>query len=95
MTTSDCSICKEAEESFKARFKKELDSGEAEIINLEESESAAKFWAENDLPLAPVVVVVSEDEKLIAVLDIDEMTQAKPDSAESVSTPGVDGVVPK
>ena len=50
-TANDCSICHDAEEKFKARFKEELASGEAEVVNLEESDEAMATWAKNERPV--------------------------------------------
>ncbi|GAI96914.1 unnamed protein product [marine sediment metagenome] len=68
-TGDECDICHEVEEAFKNRFKEELDSGEADIINLDEDEVAQQFWAENELPLAPTIFIVSDEKKLITILD--------------------------
>jgi len=68
-TGNECPICHDIEEAFKERFKEELDSGEADIVNLDEDETAQQFWAENELPLAPIIFIVSEGKKIITVLD--------------------------
>ena len=62
-TGNGCEPCHEVEEAFKKRY------GEADIVNLDEEEDAQQFWMENDLPLAPVMVVVSDEKKLITILD--------------------------
>jgi hypothetical protein len=86
----DCSQCHEAEEAFKKKYKKELATGEAVIYNLDDGENAAaqRFWMTHDLPLAPVIAVVTEDEKLIAILDpekdLDIKLPAAPPAAEGV-----------
>jgi len=87
-TGNDCPICHEVEEAFKKRYKEELDSGEADIVNLDEEEDAQQFWMENDLPLAPTMVVVSDEKKLITVLDPKELlNEALPDASASVRQP--------
>jgi hypothetical protein len=68
-TGNECDVCHQVEEAFKKKFKEELESGEADIVNLDEEEDAQQFWMEHDLPLAPTVIVVSDKEKLICVLD--------------------------
>ena len=79
-TGNDCPPCQEVEEAFKKRFKQELDSGEADIVNLDEEEDAQQFWMENDLPLAPTMIVVSDQKKLITILDPRELLEeTKPD----------------
>ena len=72
-TGNECPVCHEAEEAFKKRYKEELDRGEADIVNLDEEEDAQQFWMENDLPLAPTMVVVSDQKKLITILDPKEL----------------------
>ena len=76
---NECPVCDAAEKEFRKRFKEELDSGEADIVNLDEEEDAQQFWMENELPLAPVMVVVSDKKKVITILDPKEMLkEAKP-----------------
>lgn len=82
-TGNECDICHEVEEAFKKRFKEELDSGEADIINLDEDEVAQQFWAENDLPLAPTIFIVSEGKKLITVLDPTQLLKEASPAATS------------
>jgi len=80
-TGDDCGVCDEVKKAFADRFKEELDSGEADVVNLSQEEDAQQFWMENDLPLAPCIVVVSDKKKLISVLDAGELlkqTQATP-----------------
>ena len=72
-TGNDCSVCDEVQKAFADRFKEELDNGEASIVNLDEEEDAQQFWFENDLPLAPCLVVVSDSKKLVSILDAQEL----------------------
>ena len=74
-TGNECEICSEVEEAFKKRYKAELDSGEADIVNLDEEEDAQQFWMENELPLAPTMIVVSDQKKLITILDPKELLE--------------------
>jgi len=74
-TGNECEPCQEVEEAFRKRYKEELDSGEADIVNLDEEEDAQQFWMENDLPLAPTMVVVSDQKKLITILDPKELLE--------------------
>lgn len=74
-TGDSCQICHEVEKAFKKRYKEELKSGEADIVNLDEEEDAQQFWMENDLPLAPTMVVVSDQKKLITILDPRELLE--------------------
>ena len=82
-TGDGCEPCHEVEEAFKKRYKEELASGEADIVNLDEEEDAQQFWMENDLPLAPVMVVVSDEKKLITILDPKELLEEALPAASS------------
>ena len=78
-TGNDCPPCDKVKEAFKQRYKEELDSGEADVVNLDEDEKAQKIWMENELPLAPVMVVMSDQEKIITILDPTEfLKEASP-----------------
>lgn len=76
-TGNDCPICVEIEEAFKKKYKEELESGEADIVNLDEEPDAQQFWMENELPLAPTMVVVADNKKLVCVLDPKELLEDK------------------
>ncbi|GAI89385.1 unnamed protein product [marine sediment metagenome] len=81
-TGNDCEPCQEVEEAFKKRFKEELDSGEADIVNLDEEEDAQQFWMENELPLAPTMIVVSDKKKLVTILDPKELLEGVSEEAK-------------
>lgn len=89
----DCSICEEADKKFKKKFKDELTTGEAAIIVLDDDPDALEWWAENGLPVAPTVVLVSDSQKCLIVLDTDEVLEeeeampAIPDAAKATATP--------
>ena len=74
-TGDECPPCTEVEEAFKKRYKDEISSGEADIVNLDENEAAQQFWAEHDLPLAPVMVITTDNGKLISVMDPKELLE--------------------
>ncbi len=85
LTSESCGVCNETKELFKKKYADELKSGEADICNLDEDEGAQQFWAENELPLTPVVVVVSDKQKIIAVLDPEGLKEeAVPAAAAAV-----------
>ena len=85
-TGDGCNICHDAEEAFKKKFKEEIESGEADVVNLDENEEAQQFWMENELPPAPCLVVTTEKGKLIAVLDAETLQeQASPAAAVAES----------
>jgi len=80
-TGDECPPCTEVEEAFKKRYKEEIGSGEADIVNLDENEAAQQFWAEHDLPLAPVMVVTTDSGKLISVIEAEEIMEKTPSSS--------------
>ncbi len=76
-TGNDCDVCHQVEEAFKKKYKEELDNDEADIVNLDEDEESQQFWMEHDLPVAPVMIVVSDKEKIVAVLDPHTLLEEK------------------
>ena len=76
-TGDECPPCTEVEEAFKKHYEAEIASGEADIVNLDTNEAAQKFWMEHDLPLAPVMVVTTDNGKLISVIEAQELLEAE------------------
>jgi len=95
LTSDDCSICDEAEEKFKKNFWRELDSGEAEIVNLDQDEEAQQMFLENDLPLAPIVLLVTDKKKVISHIEVKELLEglkeASPATEVAAKQPQVEG----
>ena len=85
---NECGPCEEAEKAFRHEYRKELDSGEADIVNLDEDEKAQQVWMENDLPLAPTMIVISDGLKVITVLDTDEFLKKFKDQASQAVKSG-------
>ncbi len=96
LTSEDCPICDEAVEKFKKNFWRELDSGEAKIVNLDQDEEAQEMFLENDLPLAPVLIVVTDKKKVISHIEVKELLEglkeASPATAEADKQPQVEGL---
>ncbi len=86
LTAEDCEICHEAEERFKKDFWRELDTGEAKIVNLDQDEEAQEIFLENDLPLAPIVILVTDRNKVISHIETKDLLaglkEASPSAAE-------------
>lgn len=78
----DCSPCQEADTKFKKRFKDEIESGEAEIVVIDDDDEAYEFWAENKLSLAPTIVVISDAQKCLIELDIDDILNEEPEPSK-------------
>ena len=91
LTSEDCPICEEAEEKFKKDFWRELDSGEAKIVNLDQDEEAQEMFITNDLPLAPIVLLVTDKNKLVSHIETNDffpgLTVASPVAAEADKQP--------
>jgi peroxiredoxin len=87
-TGSECSLCEQAEKAFKEKYAKELETGEANIVNLDEDENekAQKFWMDHELEPAPCIVVVSENETLVTVLDTEKHLDIKFSEASPPAT---------
>lgn len=73
LTGEDCEICEVAVEKFKKDFWRELDNGEAKIVNLDEDEAAQEMWMENELPLAPIVLLVTDKNRVISHIDTKDL----------------------
>jgi hypothetical protein len=80
--TDDCSLCVDAELQIRKTLKDQVDNGEVEIVNLDQDEGAQESWIENDLPLAPIVVLMTDNGKVISTIEPDDlvsgMKEAKP-----------------
>ena len=87
----DCAVCDEADKKFKKKFKEEIATGEAEIIVLDDDEDALEFWAENQLPLAPTIAIISDAQKCLIVLDTDDILDDKPEEVK----PGTSKTTPQ
>jgi len=81
---NDCHLCDEAEAAFRKVYKEELDSGEADIVNLDEDEKAQQIWMENELPVAPTMIVISDKMKIITVLDPSDIGKETKEEASPV-----------
>lgn len=69
LTAEDCNICEEAVDKFKKDFWRELDNGEAKIVNLDEDEEFQEIFLENDLPLAPIVLLLTDKNRVISHIE--------------------------
>ncbi|MBU1067191.1 hypothetical protein KKE60_05360 [Patescibacteria group bacterium] len=87
LTSEDCPICDEAEVKFKKDFWRELDSGEAKIVNLDQDEEAQEIFMENDLPLSPIVILITDKNKVISHIEpkdlLEGLKEASPVSEET------------
>ena len=84
---NDCPVCDDVKAAFKREYKKEIDSGEADIVNLDEDEKAQQIWMENELPLAPTMIVITDNLKIITVLDVDEFLKKASPAAKAAVKP--------
>ena len=73
LTGEDCPVCEEAVDKFKKDFFRELDNGEAKIVNLDADEAAQEMWMSNDLPLAPIVLLVTDKDRVISHIETKDL----------------------
>ena len=97
LTSEDCNICEDAEKQFTKRFWRELDNGEAKIVNLDQDEKAQELWMTHDLPLAPIVILVTDDNKVISHIEpkdlVEGIKEAETAGAPADKQPGVEGSI--
>ena len=94
LTSDECSPCQDAEAQFKKAFWRELDTGEAKIVNLDHDEEAQELWIENNLPLAPIVILVTDKNKVVSHIETKDILEdlkeaspgAEPDKAAAESS---------
>ena len=95
LSSDDCDICDEAEEKFKKDFWRELDNGEAKIVNLDQDEEFQEVFITNELPLAPIVLIMTDRNKIVAHIDskdfFEGLEEASPVTAEADKQPLVEG----
>ena len=75
LSSDDCSICEEAEKKFKKDFWRELDNGEAKIVNLDQDEEFQEVFITNELPLAPIVILVTDKNKVISHIEAKDLLE--------------------
>ena len=84
LTGSDCPPCDETKQAFEKRYAAEIASNEAQVVNLDENERWQEAWITQELPVAPVMVISTDNNKVIAVLDHTELLkEASPVAAET------------
>ena len=81
LTSDDCPPCVEAESVFRKRWAEEIVSDEAIVSDIDKDEEAQEFWAVNELPTCPVIVVTTDTGKLITILDPLESTEEKKEAS--------------
>ena len=84
----DCNLCEDAEKQFKKAFWKEIESGEARIVDVDSDEEfQEKYLTHEDMPLAPVVLLVTDNNKIIVHIEtqdiIGDLKEASPVTAEA------------
>ena len=87
LTGDECPPCEEAVKQFKKKFWRELDNGEAKIVNLDEDEAAQEVWMENDLPLAPIVILTTNDGKVISHIETKDLLEGVEEASPGVAEP--------
>lgn len=71
----ECPPCEEAEKQFKKAFWREIEAGEARIVDLDSDEQAQEVWMENDLPLAPIVILTTDAGKVVSHIETKDILE--------------------
>lgn len=91
LTADECDICDAAVEKFKKDFYREIDNGEAKVVNLDEDEEFQEIFLENDLPLAPIVLLMTDKNRVISHIETKDillgLKEASPATAEAAKQP--------
>lgn len=91
LTADECDICDKAVEKFKKDFYREIDNGEAKVVNLDEDEEFQEIFLENDLPLAPIVLLMTDKNRVISHIETKDillgLKEASPATAEAAKQP--------
>ena len=75
ITGEDCDICADAETKFRRQYKRELEKGEAMVTNIDEDENMQRLWMKHDYPIPPTIIVVTNENRLITVVDAVEFLE--------------------
>ncbi len=91
ITGEDCEVCTKAETTFRQQYKHEIEKGEAVVSDIDIDEDMQRVWMKQDLPIPPVIAIVSNEGRLITVVDatefLEDQEKASPDSAKSTAEP--------
>ena len=87
----NCNQCEDAEKQFKKVLWRELDSGEAPIVDVDSNEEFQEMWMTHDLPDLPIIALVTDKNKLITYIEPEDLfgdlIKASPASAEADTAP--------
>ena len=88
----DCNLCEEAEKQFKKAFWREIEAGEARIVDIDSDEEFQEMYlTHEDMPLAPVVLLVTDKNKVISHIEtkdiLEGLKEANPATAEADKAP--------
>jgi len=90
LTGEDCPPCEDDEKQFKKVFWRELDNGEAKIVNLDQDEEAQEMWMNNDLPLAPIVILTTDSGKIISHIETKDIIEGVKEASPVAATAETD-----
>ncbi len=85
----ECGLCEVAKARFTKQYGTEIAKLEAEVRDLDNDEQMQELWmSHDDIPLAPVVLLVTDDyKKIISQIEVadllEDIKQAEPAPAQA------------
>ena len=73
LTGEECAICDQAVAAFNKQFGREIAHEEAKIINLDENEAYQEKWMVDNLPLAPVILLETDEGKIVSTIPPEDL----------------------
>ena len=91
----NCNQCEDAEKQFKKALWREIEAGEAPIVDVDSDEEFQEMWMTHNLPDLPVIALVTDKNKLITFIEPEDLfgdlKKASPATAEADKQPQVEG----
>lgn len=78
LTGEECEVCDQAIAAFNKQFGREIAHEEAKVINLDDNEAYQQKWMEHELPLAPVILLETDEGKIVSVIPPEDLMEYKP-----------------
>jgi len=87
LTGEECGLCDEAVAAFNKQFGREIAHEEAEVVNLDADDAWQEKFVENDLPLAPVIVLVTNEGTIVSTVSPEDLLNYKPQAKDIEDLP--------
>ena len=69
----NCNLCEDAEKQFKKALWREIEAGEARIVDVDSDEVFQEMWMTHNLPDLPIVALVTDENKLITYIEPEDL----------------------